>query len=159
LRSAPSASTSSTTTSSNRRQAPRQPITSPAGSASGDHYTGLLAIAAGAVLLATGPVTLWTARRTGGSRRRRYLRRSLAVAATPFLTVAAVWFLVFPIGFAYVYTHTGKGAVTPALGVPYERVAVTTSDSLELAAAYVPSRNRAAMCFFPARRIPGRRGC
>ena len=47
------------------------------GSASGDHYTGLLAIPAGLALLATGPVTLWKARRTGGSRRRRYLRRSL----------------------------------------------------------------------------------
>ncbi|MGH3118124.1 MAG: alpha/beta hydrolase [Gaiellales bacterium] len=119
------------------------------GSASGDHYTGLLAIVAGAVLLATGPVTLWRSRRTDGSRRRRYLRRSLAVVGAPFLALAIAWFVVFPIGFAYIYTHTGKTAVTPELGVPYESVTVTTSDSLELAAWYVPSKNRAAIVLFP----------
>ena len=115
------------------------------GSAAGDDFTGLLAIVAGAVLLVIGPVTLWKGRRTDGSRR----RRSLAVAAAPFLALAIVWFLVFPIGFAYIYTHTGKGAVTPELGVPYESIIVTTSDSLELAASYVPSRNRAAVVLYP----------
>src|SRR5918994_2350072 len=43
------------------------------GSASGDHYSGLLAIVAGAGVLLSGPVTLWNARLTYGSRRRRYL--------------------------------------------------------------------------------------
>jgi hypothetical protein len=124
------------------------------GRASGDHYTGLLAIAGGAVLLATGPLTLWRGRRTGGSRRRRYLRRSLMIAAAPVLALAAIWFLVFPIGFAYIYTHTGKEAVTPDLGVPYERVTVNTGDSLELAAAYVPSRNGAAVVLFPGATHP-----
>jgi uncharacterized protein len=119
------------------------------GSASSDHFTGLLAIVAGAILLATGPVTLWKARRTDGSRRRRYLRRALAVAAAPILALAILWFLVFPIGFAYIYTHTGKGTVTPELGVPYDSVTVTTGDSLDLAAAYVPSHNRAAVVLFP----------
>jgi uncharacterized protein len=120
-----------------------------AGSASGDHYTGLLAIVAGAVLLVVGPLTLWRSRRTGGSRRRRYLRRSLTVVAGAAVGLAIVWFLIFPIGFGYIYTHTGKEAVTPELGVPYERVTVITSDSLELAASYVPSKNRAAVVLFP----------
>jgi hypothetical protein len=124
------------------------------GSASGDHYTGPLAIVAGGVLLVTGPVTLWKARRTDGSRRRRYLRRSLTVAAAPVLALAIIWFVVFPIGFAYIYTHSGKGAVTPDLGVPYESVTVTTSDSLELAASYVPSQNRAAVVLFPGATRP-----
>jgi pimeloyl-ACP methyl ester carboxylesterase len=119
------------------------------GNASGDDYTGVLAIVAGAVVLISGPVTLWKGRRTGGSRRRRYLRRSLTIAAVPFLALAIVWFVVFPIGFAYIYTHTGKGAVTPELGVPYESVTVTTNDSLELAASYVASKNRAAIVLFP----------
>jgi len=119
------------------------------GSVSGDHFTGLLAIVAGAVLLVVGTVTLWNARRTDGSRRRRYLRRTLTIASAPFLALAIVWFLVFPIGFAYIYTHTGKGVVTPELGVPYERVSVTTSDSLDLAAAYVPSHNGAAVVLYP----------
>jgi pimeloyl-ACP methyl ester carboxylesterase len=120
------------------------------GSASGDHYSGLLTILAGAVLLASGMVTLWKARRSGGSRRRRYLRRALMVAAAPVI----LWLVVFPIGFAYIYTHTGKGAVTPELGVPYETVTVTTSDSLELTASYVPSKNRAAIVLFPGATRP-----
>ena len=47
------------------------------GSASGDHYTGLLAIVAGSVLLLSGPVTLWRGRRSDRSRRRRYVGRVL----------------------------------------------------------------------------------
>jgi len=114
-------------------------------SASGDHYTGLLSIAAGAALLVSGSVTLWRARRTAGSRKRRYLRRSLAAAAA----VPVLAFIVFPVGFSYIYTHTGRTAVTPDLRVPYESVKLTTSDSLELAASYVPSKNSAAVILFP----------
>ena len=106
------------------------------------------------VLLFVGPVTLWRARRTAGRRRRRYLRCILIVVAAPFLAWAMVWFLVFPIGFAYIYTHTGKGKVTPNLGIPYESVSVPTSDSLELAASYVPSQNRAAVVLFPGATHP-----
>jgi dienelactone hydrolase len=119
------------------------------GSASGDHYTGLLAVVAGAALLVSGPVTLWKARRRGGSRRSRYLRRSLAFAAAVVLAPLILWFLVFPVGFSYIYTHTGGTPSTPELGVASERVTVTTSDSLELAAWYVPSQNRAAVIVFP----------
>jgi len=125
------------------------------GTASGDHYTGLLALVASAMLLViVGPVTLWKARRTGGSRRRRYLRRSLTVVTASLLALGIIWFLVFPIGFAYIYTHTGKEAVTPDLGVPYESVSVKTSDSLELAASYVPSQNGAAIVLFPGATRP-----
>jgi len=119
------------------------------GSASGDHYTGLLAMVAGAVLLLTGPFTLWTTRRREGSRRRRYLRRSLtAVAALAVAPLVVVW-VVFPVGLSYIYTHTGRTIATPDLGVPHESVRVTTSDALELAAWYVPSKNRAAVVVFP----------
>src|SRR5918992_1482987 len=80
------------------------------GSASGDHYTGLLAIIAGAVLLVTGPVTLWTTRRREGSRRRRYLRRSLtAVVALAVAPLVVVW-VVFPVGLSYmIYADPGIG--------------------------------------------------
>ncbi len=115
------------------------------GSTSGDDYTGLLAIGAGAVLLVGGAVTLWKARRSSGSRGRRYLRRALAAVAT----VPVLLFVVFPVGYSYIYTHTGRIAVTPDLRVPYESVKVTTSDSLELAASYVRSKNRAAVILFP----------
>lgn len=116
------------------------------GSASGDHYTGLLVLVAGVALLLTGPVTLWRARRRDG---RRYLRRSLkAIGAVP-VALLLVWLVVFPVGLGYVYTHTGGTASTPELGVPSERITVTTSDSLGLAAWYVPSKNRAAVVVFP----------
>jgi uncharacterized protein len=119
------------------------------GSASGDHYSGLLAIVGGAVLLLSGPVTLWKARRTDGSRRRRYLRRTRTTATAVVAALVALTFIVFPVGYAYIYTHTGRTAVTPDLGVPYESVKVTTSDALELFASYVPSKNRAAVILFP----------
>ncbi len=119
------------------------------GNASGDHYTGLLALVAGAALLLIGPITLWNGRRTDESRRRRYLRRALMVVAMPVLAWTIVWFIVFPVGFAYIYVHTGRDAVTPDLRVAYETVTVVTDDSLDLAASYVPSRNRAAVVLFP----------
>jgi hypothetical protein len=121
------------------------------GSASGDHYTGLLAIGAGAALLLSGPVTLWKARRTGESRRKRYLRRTLATILGAVAALGILAFLVFPIAFSYGYTHLGRTGPLPDVGVPYETVTVTTSDSLELAAAYVPSKNRAAIVVFPGR--------
>ena len=121
------------------------------GNASGAHYTGLLAIVAGAVLLLSAPVTLWRARRTHGTRSRRYARRTLATIVGAIATLAIVMFVVFPIAFAYGYTHVGRAGPLPEIGMPYEAVTVTTSDSLELAAAYVPSRNRAAVVVFPGR--------
>lgn len=125
------------------------------GSASGDHYTGLLALLPGAALaVLLAPVTLWKSRRRGGSRRRRYLLRLLTIATGTTVTLASIWFLVFPIGFAYIYTHTGRGPVTPNLGVPLERISFPTSDGLQLAAFYVPSENRAAIVLFPGATRP-----
>ena len=125
------------------------------GAASGDHYTGLLAIVASAALLLSAPGRCGRSRRSGGSRRRRYLRRLLPVVAAPLLSL----FIVFPVGYSYVFTHTGRTAPTPDLRVPYERVTVTTSDALELDGWYVPSKNRAAVISSPERRAPTRRGC
>ena len=115
----------------------------------GDHYTGLLAGAAGVVLLAVGPVILWRSRRSDGSRGQRYLRRSVTVVFAAVLAVAVLWFLVFPISVGYLYTHTAPIPAEPDLGVPYEDVVVPTDDGLELTATYVPSRNRAAVVLFP----------
>ena len=120
------------------------------GTASGDHYTGLAAVAAGLVLLAVAPVVLWKSRKTSGSRRRRYARRAGTVAIA--LATAAVVFLVvvFPIGFAYGYTHIGHtSASVDKVGLPHESVTLTTSDGIELSAAYVPSANGAAVVVFP----------
>ena len=119
------------------------------GSLGGDQYTGLLALAAGGLLFLAGPVVLWKARRSGGTRMRRYGWRSLTTVLGAALGLLLLWLVVFPVGVAYIYTHTGRTASTPGLGVPAEKVAVTTSDSLGLAAWYVPSTNRAAVVLFP----------
>ena len=119
--------------------------------ASGDDYTGLLSIPAGLALLCLGATTLWTTRRTSGSRPRRYLRRSLLGAAGAVIAL----FVVAPLSAGYLYTHLGRAAVPAAnLGADYERVTFTTSDGLELSGWYVPSRNRAAVIVFPGRNGP-----
>ena len=120
------------------------------GAASGDHYTGLLALAGGIVFLLTGPVVLWKSRRRGGSRRRRYLGRAATTATTIVAAPLLFFFVVFGIGFSYIYTHTGRTAEPPtALGMAYESVTVPTSDGLELTASYVPSKNGAAVVVYP----------
>jgi hypothetical protein len=119
------------------------------GEASGDHYTGPLALAGGIALLLTGPVVLWRSRRRGGSRRRRYLGRAATVATTVVAIPVLFWLVAFPIGFSYIYTHTGRTAEPPALDTDYETVKVPTSDGLELSASYVPSRNGAAVVVYP----------
>lgn len=119
------------------------------GSASFDDYTALLALPASVILLASGPVILWRARRTGGSRRRRYLRRALNAAIAAVAAPLLFALLVFPIAFPYGYVHVGDTTAIPALGLGEERVTVTTSDSLKLDAAYVPSKNGAAMIVYP----------
>jgi hypothetical protein len=119
------------------------------GSAAFDDYAALLAFPAGLLLLAVGLVTLWQARRTGGSRRRRYLKRASSVAITAVAAPLLFALVVFPIAMPYGYSHIGKTTSIPNLGLGEERVKVLTSDSLALEAAYVPSRNGAAMIVYP----------
>ena len=120
------------------------------GSASGDHYTGILALAGGIALIAAAPIVLWRSRRTGGSRRRRYLRRAGTAATGAVAAPLLVLFLALPVGFAYGYTHIGRtSASVDEVRLPHEQVAITTSDGIELSAAYVPSKNGAAVVVFP----------
>jgi uncharacterized protein len=119
--------------------------------ASVDAVTGLLSILAGLLLLGLGVATLWRTRRVEGHRGWRYLRRGLLGLAA----IVAAFAVLYPIGWAYISTHTAR-AVVPAnhLGVAYEDVKFTTSDGLELEGWYVPSRNGAAVIAFPGRKGP-----
>jgi hypothetical protein len=120
---------------------------------SGDDFTGLLALAAGVLLVATGVVTLWRSRRTDGGRSRRYVRRALLGVGG----VVVLFFVLFPLYLSYVFTHVARGFVPePELGAAYEEVAFTTSDGLRLEGWYVPSKNRAAVIAFPGRSGPQR---
>jgi uncharacterized protein len=119
---------------------------------SGDDWTGFLATAAGLVLVGAGAVPLWRSRR-GGSRTRRYARRSGLVLAG----VVVGFFVVFPVAFSYAITHKARAPVTAKdLGRPYEDVSFRTSDGLTLHGWYAPSRNGAAVIAFPGRNGPVR---
>ena len=121
--------------------------------ASGDDYTGFLALAAGIVLVALGVVTLWRSRRTDDSLARRYGRRALLTLAG-FVVLAV---LVAPLAIAYGFTHASRAVVPPArLGSEYEDVSFQTSDGLTLKGWYMPSKNGAAVVVFPGRTGPQR---
>jgi dienelactone hydrolase len=98
-----------------------------------------------------GARTLWRTRRLDERLSRRYGRRTLFGIAA----VVAGFLVVFPIAFAINATHRARTAVEAAdLGRPYERVSFTTSDGLQLAGWYVPSRNGAAVIAVPGRSGP-----
>jgi hypothetical protein len=118
------------------------------GGPTGDDFTGLVALAAGVVLIGVAVATLWRSRKTGGRRTWRYLRRALLAIGG----LAVVYFLIFPLSLSYVLTHVARGFVpTPELGAAYQNVSFTTSDGLELRGWYIPSKNRAAVIAFPGR--------
>jgi uncharacterized protein len=117
--------------------------------ASGDDFTGLLALVAGAALLGLGAATLWRTRDRDGSLLRR--------AAYGVGGLLAAWFLVAPMGLGYVYSHVSRTEVpAPRLGGAHEDVSFKTSDGLTLRGWYVPSRNGAAVIAFPGRKGPQR---
>src|SRR5262245_14560070 len=118
---------------------------------SGADFTGFLAIPAGLLLIGLGALALWATGRTEANYAWAYTPRGLLGASG--LVVAAL--VVFPIGFAYVVSHTAR-AVVPEnqLGAAYEDVSFETSDDLTLKGWYVPSKNGAAVISFPGRRGP-----
>ena len=119
--------------------------------ASGDDFTGLLALLGGLVLAAVGTSVLWRSRRLDESRTRRYLRRFL-IALAGFVVAFE---LVVPVGIAFVVTHKPRSPVVAAdLGRPHEDVSFQTADGLTLAGWYVPSQNGAAVIAFPGRSGP-----
>jgi len=121
------------------------------GGMSGDDFTGLLCIPAGLVLLALGVRTLWRARRTEDGLARRSLRWLVVAVGAVVLTAL----FLFPVGLAYVVTHTARAEVPKAdLGSPYEEVEFTTSDGLRLQGWYIASRNGAAIVAVPGRSGP-----
>jgi len=114
----------------------------------GDDVTAMLAGVAGVALVVLGVLTLWRTRRLDERPLRRYGRRALIGVAA----VVVGFLVVFPVAFAINATHRARTAVEAAdLGRPYERVSFTTSDGLQLAGWYVPSRNRAAVIAVPGR--------
>jgi uncharacterized protein len=113
--------------------------------ARGEDWTGFLLLPVGLVLLGLSTALLWRSRKPGGL---RYLRRAgIALAA-----VLVAYWLVVPVAIGILATHRPRADVAPAdLGRAYEEVTLRTSDGLDLAAWYVPSRNGAAVISYPTR--------
>jgi dienelactone hydrolase len=116
--------------------------------ASGDDYTGFVAILAGLLLAGIGVTTLWRSRRRDDGLLRRYARRlALAVAS-----VVVAYLVVFPFILSYAFTHLARTGVPAArLGAAHQNVAFRTKDGLTLRGWYVPSRNGAAVIVAPGR--------
>lgn len=116
---------------------------------SGDDFTGLLAAAAGVVLVGLGIRTAWRSRKRGGSRAWRYGRRAL-IALAALLTAS---FVLFPLGLSYGFTHVAR-LKTPEgnLGAPYEPVSFQSHDGLRLDGWFVPSRNGATVIVYPGKK-------
>ena len=112
------------------------------GELGGDEFTGWLCLPAGLILIGQGVLTLWRSRKRTGNRVLRYLRRLLLV----LVALVVAQFVLYPVGYAYVYTHVMRvGVPEPLPGLTYEDVELTTSDGLHLAGWYVPSQNGAAV--------------
>lgn len=117
----------------------------------GDDLTAMVAAAAGAALLVLGVVVLWRSRWTDTSLPRTLLRRALITVGAAL----AGFFVVLPMVFAVVGNHKAREPVAAVdLGRPAAAVTLTTSDGLELAGTYVPSRNGAGVLVFPGRTGP-----
>lgn len=114
-----------------------------------DDYTGIIALAGGAVLVVRTAVDQWRTRQRDGSLARRCLRRGLVTLAglTVLLQVA------YPVAMAYVGTHRAAPPPAPAdLGLPHEVIEIRADDGAVIRAWYVPSRNRAVVITYPGRR-------
>lgn len=112
--------------------------------------TGVVGSVAGAVLVGLGATMLWRNRRADGGLVRRWGRRlGLAVLSLALLNLVSV-----PVAFAFTQANWSIGYALDEvpLGPAYERIDLTTTDGLSLAAAYRPSQNGAAVIVFPGRR-------
>ena len=112
------------------------------GHASGDDWTGLLALLAGVAMLVLGTRDLWRSRRRGGSAIRRDGRRLAVLGGS----VLVGYLVLFQFAMGYGTTHIASPEVPEVdLGRPFQDVTVPSADGVELSGWYVPSRNRAAV--------------
>jgi dienelactone hydrolase/multisubunit Na+/H+ antiporter MnhB subunit len=116
---------------------------------SGDDFTGVLAAAAGLVLVVLGVRVAWRSRKLDDSRPWRYGRRALLAVAW----LLAAFFILFPLGLAYGFTHVAR-LKTPAgnLGAPYAPVSFDARDGLRLDGWFVRSKNGATVIVYPGKK-------
>jgi uncharacterized protein len=112
------------------------------GEVGGSDVTGLLALAAAAVLLALGVAIPYLRRGEGRrSRRRRWANRGIAAVTA----VVVGQFVVVPVGVGLVQTHLYRKPIGAPPSADYRDVSFESTDGLLLSGWYAPSRNRAAV--------------
>ena len=110
--------------------------------AAGSDYTGVLAVAAGAVLVVLGLALPFVHRGEGAATRGRRWGYRVVTVVAGFLIVYA---FVYPVSVAIVVTHRHREPIGDPPSAAYQPVTFTASDGLELSGWYRPSRNRAAV--------------
>ena len=112
------------------------------GGASGSDLTGVLAFAAGVVLVLLGLAIPFVHRGEGTrTRARRWVNRAVAVLAGAL----ALYAFVFPTSLAIIQTHKYREPIGSPPSAQYQTVSFASSGGLELSGWYRPSRNRAAV--------------
>jgi predicted alpha/beta hydrolase len=109
---------------------------------SGADLTGLLALAAGVVLVALAAAIPWRHRGEGAAGPRR--RWAYRIAAVPAGLLFAA-FTVVPVGVAITETHKFREHIGPPPSPDYREVAFDASDGVRLSGWYRPTRNGATV--------------
>jgi uncharacterized protein len=110
--------------------------------AAGSDVTGVVAVAAGAVLVGLAAFIAWRHRgERATSTPRRWLRRAI-VAVAGFV---AVLFVLGPVSLGIIETHRWREPIGPRPSAAYRTVTFRASDGLALTGWYRPSRNGAAV--------------
>ena len=113
-----------------------------AASAGASDVTGVLALAAGVVLIGLAAAVLWLHRGEGkASGRRRWAYRIAAVPAALLLAL----YTVVPIGTAITETHKYREPIGAPPSADYREVAFDASDGVHLSGWYRPTRNGATL--------------
>jgi uncharacterized protein len=111
------------------------------GAAASD-LTGVLALAAGVVLVGLAVAIPWLHRGEGSaSRRRRWAYRVICVPVGLILA----FYTVVPIGLGLTETHEGREAIGSPPSADYRAVAFEASDGVRLSGWYRPTRNGATI--------------
>ena len=111
-------------------------------SVSGSDLTGVLAAAAGVVLVGLAAYIPFRHRGEGNhGRPRTWAGRGIATVGTVLLLV----FVLMPLSVGIVMTHKYREPIGPPPGADYREVTFESTDGLALSGWYAPSQNRAAV--------------
>ena len=104
--------------------------------------TGVLALAAGVVLVLLGLAIPFLHRGEGAATRSRRWANRLVAVVVGFVVLYA---LVYPTALAIIVTHKYREPIGAPPNAAYQDVTFESTDGLELSGWYVPSENRAAV--------------